>query len=228
WSPEFKFLGSRFTGGRTVIRGGIGIAYDPSFFNIVLNTVTAAPFAAAGIITQTPGGAGSVLYPFLPSTVAQLNTTPGTNGGDPRLFNQTRVSPNFHNPYTISWNFGIQTEIFKNTVVEARYVGSHIVGQFQTVTGNPNVQNLNRAAQCLGLSAGAFSAGAVVGTPAATATDACTGLAGFSNRPGTNGEGRLDPNFGNVRMRINGATSTYHGLQTRFDTRLSNSLVINA
>ena len=227
WSPEFKALGSRFSGGRTVIRGGIGIAYDPSYFNIVLNTVTAAPFAAAGILTQTPGGTGSVLFPFLPTTVAQLDGTPGTNGGDPRLFNQTRVSPDFHSPYTISWNFGLQTEVWKNTVIEARYVGSRIIGQFQTVTGNPDVQFLNQAAQCLGLPAGTFSGGAVVGSPAANAAAAC-GLSGFDNRPGTNGNGRLDPNFGAVRVRTNGATATYHGLQMRFDTRLSNSLVINA
>ena len=228
WSPNFHFLGDRFTNGRTVIRGGFGIAYDPSYFNIVLNTVTAAPFAAAGTFTQTPGGVGSVLFPFLPSTVAQLNTTPGTNGGDPRLFNQTRVDPNFHSPYTMSWNFGIQQELFKNTVLEARYVGSRIVGQFQTVSGNPNVQFLNRAAQCLGLSPGAFTNGAVVGTPAAVRQDACDGVDGFNNRPGTNGNGRLDPNFGNVRLRTNGATGTYHGLQTRLDMRLSNSLVFDA
>jgi hypothetical protein len=35
-------------------------------------------------------------------------------------------------------------------------------------------------------------------------------------------------NFGAVRLRTNGATATYQGLQMRFDTRLSNSLVVNA
>jgi len=112
-------------------------------------------------------------------------------------------------------------------VLEVRYVGSRIVGQFQTMNGNPNVQWLNRAAQCLGMDPGAFSHGNVVGTPAASADDACSGL-GFNNRPGTNGNGRIDPNFGNVRTRINGASATYHGLQTRFDTRFRNDMVLNA
>ena len=227
WSPNFDRLGSRFTNGRTVIRGGFGIAYDPSYFNIVLNTVTAAPYAAAGIFRQTPGGAGSVVFPFLPSTTAQLNTTPGTNGGDPRLFNQTRVDPNFHQPYTMSFNFGIQQELWKNTVIETRYVGSRIIGQFQTVNGNPDVHFLNQAAQCLGRPFGSFTNGIVVGSPAATAADACAG-SGFNNRAGTNGNGRVDPNFGAVRTRINGASATYHGWQTRFDTRFSNSLTLNA
>ncbi|MFL6228053.1 MAG: carboxypeptidase regulatory-like domain-containing protein [Pyrinomonadaceae bacterium] len=236
WTPNWDALGERFTNGRTVIRGGFGVAYDPSFFNIVLNTVTAAPFAAAGTFQQTPGAPGSVSYPFLPSTTAQLNLTPGTNGGDPRLFNQTIVDSDFHNPYTLSYNFGIQQELWKNTVLEVRYVGSRIVGQFQTINGNPDVRALNRAAYCLGLDPGAFSAGNVVGTAPASNAAACTSTGisvagGFNNflvgGATTNGNGRLDPTHGITRLRTNGATSTYNGMQLRFDTRLSNSLSAN-
>jgi hypothetical protein len=225
YSPNIDFLGDRFSNGRTVLRAGFGIAYDPSFFNIVLNTVTAAPFAAAGTFSQVPS-ATSQPFPFLPSTTAQLNLSPGTNGGDPRLFNQTRVDPNFYSPYTMQYNVGIQQEIFKDSVLEIRYVGSRIIGQYQTVNGNPNVRFLNNAAQCLGLSPGAFTNGITVGSQATSATEACTGL-GFQNRPGTSGNGRLDPNFGPVRVRNNGATARYDGLQTRFDTRFNN-IIFNA
>ncbi|HLM62260.1 MAG TPA: TonB-dependent receptor, partial [Pyrinomonadaceae bacterium] len=226
YSPNIDFLGDRFSNGRTVIRGGFGIAYDPSFFNIVLNTVTAAPFAGSGSFFNTPGTANQVFFPFLPKTTAELNTTPGTNGGDPRLFNQTRVDPNFYSPYTMGFNFGIQQELFKDTVLEVRYVGSRIVGQYQTLNGNPNIRFLNNAAQCLGLAAGAFTNGNVAGSPAATAADACNGT-GFQNRPGTNGNGRIDPNFGAVRIRTNGARATYDSLQVRFDTRVSD-IIFNA
>lgn len=210
YSPNLSFLGDRFSNGRTVLRAGFGIAYDPSFFNIVLNTVTAAPFAAAGQFIQVPGAAGSVTFPFLPNSTATLNTTPGTNGGDPRLFNQTRVDPGFYNPYTMQFNVGIQQEIFKDTVIEARYVGSRIIGQYQTVNGNPDLRFLNAAATNLGLAPGAFSNGLIAPV-----------------RAGTNGNGRVDPNFGAVRLRNNGARSTYDGLQTRFDTRFSD-IVFNA
>ena len=224
YSPNVSFLGDRFSNGRTVIRGGFGISYDPSFFNIVLNTVTAAPFAASGTVSGTPGTIPN--FPFLPNTTTQLNSTPNTANGDPRLFNQTRVDPNLYNPYTLNYNFGIQQEVFKDTVLEVRYVGTRIVGQFQTVNGNPDLRIFNRAAQCIGLSPGAFTNGIVVGPVATSQNAACRG-SGYNSRLGTNGNGRIDPNFGITRLRTNGASGTYNGLQTRFDTRFNN-IIFNA
>ncbi|HEY0545561.1 MAG TPA: TonB-dependent receptor, partial [Pyrinomonadaceae bacterium] len=235
WSPNFHFLGERFTNGRTVIRGNFGIAYDPSFFNIILNTVTAAPYAAVGTIQQNAAvspGFGTT-FPFLPSTTAQLNTTPGTNGGDPRLFNQTRVAPDFHNPYAMSYGFGIQQELFKNSVIEARYVGNRLVGQFQSINRNPNIRLLNLAGQLLFGDPGRYTHGVLPGTCTGTGCVTPTVANNFQNRPsiGTttfNGNGRLDPAFGPVRERDNSASSTYNGLQIRFDTRFFNSLTLNA
>jgi len=240
WSPNISWLGDRFSNGKTVIRGGFGISYDPSYFNIVLNTVTAAPFAAGGTIFQTPGSAGSFGVGQLPSTPAQLAVTPGTNGGDPRLFNQTRVSSDFHSPYTMSFNFGIQQELFSNGVIEVRYVGSRIVGQFQTANANPDLRNLAlAAAQIFETFAGAndgnptaFTGGIPVtpfaGQPLPSVANSFNSRPVDANGGRITGSGRLDPNFGPVRLRFNGASSTYNGLQIRFDTRLSNSLTLNA
>lgn len=228
YTPTFlKGLNSFFENRQTVLRGGFGVSYDPSFFNIVLNTVTAAPFAAAGSVNQTPGAAGSLSFPSLPTTTAQLNLTPGTNGGDPRLFNQTRISDDFRNPYSMNYNFGIQQELFKNSVLEVRYVGTLIRDQFQTINANPNTRFLNNAAQCLGLAAGAFSNGIVAGAAAADVNAAC-GNGGFNSRAGTNGNGRVDPNFGSTRLRNNGANGRYDSLQVRYDQRFSNFLIVNA
>lgn len=211
WSPNLRFLGDRFADGRTVIRGGFGIAYDPSFFNIVDNVVTGAPFAGAGRIRQTPGAAGSLPFPFLPASRADLGLTPGTAGGNPLLFDQTRVSPDFYNPYTMSYNFGIQQELWKNTVLEARYVGSRIVGQFQAYNGNPQLNFLNALGVAATGNAGAFTNGAIAGV-----------------NTGTNGNGRVNPNQGFTFVFTNGASATYNGLQLRFDTRFSNDLLLTA
>lgn len=205
WSPNFDFFGDRFSNGKTVIRGGVGVSYDPGFFNIVLNTITAAPYVGAGFIRQNdPGLPGSVGIPFLPNTTALLSQTPGTNGGDPRLFNQTRVSDDFHNPYTISYNFGIQQELWRNTVLEVRYVGTQIKDQFQTLNGNPDLRFLAAAGAYFG-DAAKFTNGLTPGVNA-----------------GTNGNGRVDPTLGITRLRTNGAHGQYDGLQTEFRTRYTN------
>jgi hypothetical protein len=233
WSPNFNFGGDRFRDGRTVLRGGFGVAYDPPYFNIVLNTVTAAPFAGVGTLQQVPGAAGSASFPFLPQTTAALNGTPGTNGGDPRLFNQTRVDPDLYNPYTMSFNFGIQQEIARRSVLEVRYVGSRIVGQFQTVNGNPSLRALLLAGDYFGNST-MFTGGRTPGVCTGATCQVPTAANLWQSRTvdGTGarilGSGRVDPNFGLVRTRINGASSTYNGLQVRFDTRFTNDLVLNA
>lgn len=232
WSPNLNFLGDRFTNGRTVIRGGFGVAYDPSYFNIVNNTVTAAPFVGTGTIRQNnPALPGSIGIPFLPNTQAQLNLTPGTAGGDPRLFNQTRVANDFRNPYTMSYNFGIQQELWKNTVFEARYVGSRIVGQFQSVNANADIRWLERAGCALApvgtdpnVCGGRFTGGVVRTVPVVLPG----GSDRFDTRPGTNGNGRLDSTFGPARNRLNGASATYNGMQLRFDSRFSDSLTLSA
>jgi outer membrane receptor protein involved in Fe transport len=234
WSPNLNGFGDHFREGRMVVRGGFGVAYDPPYFNIVLNTVTAAPYAAVGTLRQTPGAAGAVSFPFLPQTTAALNGTPGTNGGDPRLFNQTRVDPGLYNPYTMSFNFGVQQEVARRSVLEVRYVGSRIVGQYQTVNGNPDLRFLAQAGQYLAGNPTLFTHGVSPGTctgptcTAPTATFNTRTADPFFPTARINGSGRLDPNFGLVRTRINGATSTYNGLQVRFDTRFTNDLVLNA
>ncbi len=217
WSPNLPFGGERFRNGRTVLRGSFGMAYDPSFFNIVLNTVTAAPYAGVGSLTISNANLGNPAFPFLPSTPAQLATTPGTNGGDPRLFSQTRVD-NFRSPYTVSYGLGIQQEIFKNNVFEIRYVGNRFIGQFQTINGNPDLRFLARAGQFLSGNPGLFTNGLVA--PGANAGN------NFSNRPGTLGDGRVNPDFGPTRTRINGAMGSYHGLQMRYDSRIGNDLTL--
>lgn len=235
WQPNIKWLGDHFSNGRTVIRGGFGISYDPSFFNIVLNTVTAAPYAAAGVVLQTPGGVGALPFPSLPTTNAQLNATPGTNGGDPRLFNQTRVSNDFHNPYSMSYNFGIQQELFKNTVIEARYVGTRIVGQFQTINGNPDLRSLAKAGQQLFGDPTRFTNGIPVTSCVGLDPSCVAILTTTFNSRGVDaaggritGSGRIDPFHGPTRTRINGASGTYNGMQLRFDTRFWSWMTLDA
>jgi hypothetical protein len=199
WKP--RFLGG---GDRTVIRGGFRITYDPAFYNMFLNVATAAPDVNAGTIV--PGsGAGTCNGPCLPSSgftgndVRALQLTNIPRGGNPGFRNYTQVAHNFHEPYTQNWSLGIQQELTNRMVLEVRYVGNHVVGNFQTINANPALN---------GLIANGFSNFIPDGlTP-------CTD----NTQPGFSG-GRVSCANRNIRNRVNSSFSNYHGLQSEFRVR---------
>jgi outer membrane receptor protein involved in Fe transport len=146
YTPHFwkKFLGED----KTVIRGGFAIAYDPAFYNILLNVANSSPYSIALAASSAAGQlpATNPLLP-LPNSIFGLDVRNSvTSSGvlpigqlDPKWLSQTQVATNFRAPYSQQWSFGIQRQIGKNSVAEVRYVGNHGVGLFQSVLGNPFV-----------------------------------------------------------------------------------------
>jgi hypothetical protein len=134
YSPSFKqgFLGSLFGEGKTTVRGGYGIAYDAAFYNLLLNISTAAPTvfltsAQLGVPDAVPTG-DKVRAAAVASGSIRFNAF------DPRLFNRTTINADFRSPYSQQWSLGIQRELFRDSVFEARYVGTKGTGLFQTIT----------------------------------------------------------------------------------------------
>jgi len=187
WTPRVyrKLMGED----KTVIRGGFRIGYDPSFYNMFLNTATAAPV----VNLNTFAGPGVPATGLGTAVVAQLGPLNPT-GGDPGLRKQVQVAPNFHNPYTEQWNLGIQRSIGQRIAAEVRYVGNHDIGNFQNVNGNPPLNNLIAAGFSKFIPAGV--------TPCADPT-----APGFAS-------GYPDCTRRRVQARQNSAWSIYHGLQT--------------
>lgn len=175
WSPRLGFAyrprwgKALFGENKTVIRGGFGTAYDVGFYNVLLNTATAAPRVFTFSNTCSP--IDLTLCPGIPATatgagVAAIATIPRNrcdpNGGSSPvtglatlgcdhdlnaltariLFNQTRVASNFHAPYSESWSLGVQREIGTFSVLEVRYVGTKTVGQFTNLDANPRANLL--------------------------------------------------------------------------------------
>lgn len=206
WTP--RILPGIFGNDKTVLRGGFRIAYDPSFYNIFLNVANSAP--TVNLATFVNGN-----IPGLPS-VSTFNATAVQNaiapvapfGGDPGLADQTSVSPNFHNPYSEQWNFGIQRQVGNKMAAEVRYVGNHTIGNFQTRNGNPALTPLIDAGFGSLIPAGL--------TPC--------------NQPGTPGfdQGYVDCNRTNVTERANSAFSIYHGLQTQYKVSNWHGITFNA
>lgn len=121
-------LGIAYTlNSRTVIRGGLGLAYG--------STGTFGGTAQANATAQTPVFGDAIFYlrdgvpgsinPQWPVFDSGINHTPGTVIAAPSL-----LDPNAGRPdRTIQWNLSLQREITRNLVVETSYVGNRGVWQ---------------------------------------------------------------------------------------------------
>jgi hypothetical protein len=198
YSPQW---GGWLTGnGKTVIRGGYRLAYDPAFYNIYTNISTSAP----EVLLQSLTGANAAANP-LPANptglVVRSQLAPFLIHGtrDPRTFNQTITPTNFSPDRAQSYSLGIQREITKNAAIEARYVGNHADNLFQSINANPFIADLKTAFPNL--------------VPAGITPCATTQQIG----PGAGTDiGRVSCGNGVLRSRTNTGFSNYNGLQLEF------------
>ncbi|HEY2497088.1 MAG TPA: carboxypeptidase regulatory-like domain-containing protein [Candidatus Angelobacter sp.] len=209
--PSFGFAynpqwGGFLTGnGKTTIRGGYRLSYDPSFYNIISNNYGNAPSTLQALIFGTAAGGDPATQmpavPTGPNVRAALVPLISTLGPlDPRALGESFVSPNFRPDQVQSWSLGIERELTKNSALEVRYVGNHASQLFNSVNGNPFVADL--AAQFPNL----VPAG-VTPCPTSQAFDGATTQTAV---------GRVNCNQGVTSFRNNSGYSNYQGLQTEF------------
>jgi hypothetical protein len=208
WTP--RIMKRVFGDGKTVVRGGYRIAYDPAYYNIFLNVATSAPVVNAGTIFNVgvPANATGTAV-----QAAYLSSIP--LGANPGARSQTRVTPNFTNPYVQQWSLGVERTISSRISFESRYVGNHGVGNFQTINANPLI--------CTAFTGTTCTAGLAAQDPQAipSGVTPCTSNAVSGSNTSI---GRPDCHFTLVRTRNNGAWSIYHGLQNELKIRAFHGL----
>ena len=233
YSPRFwkHFLGED----ATVIRGGFSIAYEPAFYNILLNVQNVAPFSAA-LALSTANALGSTTTSPLPlpgnafgNVIRGVASTSGVlplGKLNPLFLSQTKVAPDFHSPYSEQWSLGVQHQFGKRSVGEVRYVGTRGVGLFQNVNGNFFIGPLvNGIPNFFGTGVNMPSFANLL--PPGTTSQVCTDnpATPFVNESTCNG--RLLRQAG-ITTRQNSAFSIYHSMQARYASRFfNNSLNLN-
>ena len=134
---------------RTVVRGGYGIFYNPTFLDIALlawQSSPISPYVVGGSlepyndITLGP-------YPNPPFTAQDVTNISGGQGctGDVNdepvsaldCATQNIVSKNLRNPFVHSASLGVQRQFSSDFLVEANYFGSRGTRLFQRVDLNP-------------------------------------------------------------------------------------------
>ena len=141
WNPRADkgLIGTLLGGSRTVIRSSYGISYFNEGLNVDYWTNTNAGnwqsiSAAAG--AQFAAGSLTLASPNPTFVTAPTAFTPPFSEYQ-FVFNNYDVAttrPQLHEPYVQTWNFGVQRELSKTTLLEVRYVGNKTTHKWHQYT----------------------------------------------------------------------------------------------
>ncbi len=187
WNPDFDR--------KLVVSAGYAINANPSFYNIILLVGDGAPVANLGAF---PCGANACVPSngsILNSDFRTLNLPSLPTGGDPGQDVEDAVPSNFRTPYVQTWTLGIEHQIGKAAVGEARYVGSKTTHDFQSLDANPFL------------------------LPVVTAFPSFYSGLSLCSDPSADGFGRPNCNDSNLIYTANGGWANYNGLQLNLTTQ---------
>jgi outer membrane receptor protein involved in Fe transport len=218
WAPRLGFAWNAGGSGRTVVRGGYGMAYDFIFLNPITNQRFLPPFIVTGVLSGQANftGANSLANIVAGNALIQTQTAAQAGSLSTTALNFGAVSPaldmGLRNPQVHQWSLGVQRDQF-GIVWKATYVGTK--GNYLLRSRDINLI-ANRPA------------------PATSVADETARLASFQtafaqqNGGLTSRSNRIDPRYNAVIFVDNSANSNYHGLQLEAVKRFTSTFLLNA
>jgi hypothetical protein len=114
FAPRIGFAYDVSGRGKTVVRGGFGIMYERIQGNDVYDAGPNIPFSSTTTFNNV-----SLSNPNLNLTTGQILTAPITPASITGL-----AFTDYRNPASYQWSFGLQQEIWQNSVLSLAYVGN--------------------------------------------------------------------------------------------------------
>lgn len=127
FAPRIGFAWDVFKEGRTVVRGGYGVAYDQFFLNIPLLAGQAPPFQR-----RITDATGTTKYPNVPADRDIV-------GAELLTLNRTDIPDDARAPYSQQYQIGVQRQFGSTWRAEAAYVGSRGLKNIRQRTVNPTI-----------------------------------------------------------------------------------------
>jgi hypothetical protein len=213
--PRLGFAWTPNRQSNTSVRGGFGIGYDILFDNIINNSLPPELSVTEDVNLNNPTP-NFLANGGLPGGLGKFVTYP--DAATARAATSQFMPVNLKDPYSITWNLGVQHVFGKDFLAEVRYVGVHAVHQNTQIRVNK-----------LSLVTPTSFLPTYLSAPTQATLDALPlTLADLQS------ESNLVPAYGNAGFTNNlrayepVGSSIYHGLQTQLNKRLSNGLQLQA
>ena len=227
FGPRVGFAWDLFGNGKMSLRGGFGVSYEGTLYNPLSNTRWNPPYYSLDEVTNflvgdvnhvvygpVAGGQPTFRGPSPPEqhAGAGLQATGNISAWDPSnpqlaLLSAIVFPEGIRDPYVENWFLGIQRELRPRVILEVNYVGTAGRKLFRAESVNRVPGARLPEGTCVTDNFGRKLCSQVN-----------TNLA--NNAMPINPAGRLNPNYGRLRVWENASNSIYHGLQLSLKKQL--------